>query len=105
MKNSEPSSGIKVSGTGEFERDGLHVLATVEIDFGVIRGVGFATEDGKVPEGADEVTALVVDKPVSTALSVNAGSDFFPAGEVGFQAREVMLEAFHRAVEACLDQQ
>ena len=105
MESSEPASGIKVSGTGEYERDGLHVIATVEIDFGVIRGVGFATDDGQVPPGADVVAALVVDKPVSSALEVGAGSDFFSDDDAGVEGREVLLEAFHRAVEACLDQQ
>jgi len=105
MEISEPASGIKVSGTGEFERDGLHVIATVEIDIGVIRGVGFATDDGQMPPGADAVSALVVDKPVSTALAVSAESDFFADDDSDRQGREVLLEAFHRAVEACLDQQ
>jgi hypothetical protein len=105
MERTEPASGIKVTGTGEFERDGLHVIATVQIDFGVIRGVGFATDDGQVPPGADEVESLVVDKPVSSALEVTSSSDFFSDANVGQEGREVLLEAFYRAVEACLDQQ
>jgi len=105
MDSTEPASGANISATGEFERGGLHVIATVEIELGVIRGVGFATADGKLPAEADEVTSLVVDKPVSSALEISASSDFFTSGESGFETREVLLEAFHRAVEACLDQQ
>lgn len=105
MQTSEPASGINVSGTGEFERHGIHVIATVEIRVGVIRGVGFATDSGQTPPGADEIASLVVDQPVSSALAINAGPDFFPQDDTGIEVREVLLEAFHRAVEACLDQQ
>ena len=49
MDSIEPASGTNISATGEFERGGLHVIATVEISLGVIRGVGFATGDGELP--------------------------------------------------------
>ena len=35
MDNTEPASGTNISATGEFERNGLHVIATVEVDLGI----------------------------------------------------------------------
>jgi hypothetical protein len=105
MSESEPASGSIVTGTGEFERDGIHVVASVEVRVGVIHGVGFSLEDGTEPPGAAEVAAKLVGRAVSEALEVNAGPECFSQEEPGIETREVLLEAFHRAVEACLDQQ
>jgi hypothetical protein len=105
MGETDPASGSIVTGTGEFERDGIHVVASVEVRVGVIHGVGFSLKGGSEPPGAAEVVALLVDRPVSEALEVNAGPECFSQEEPGIEAREVLLEAFHRAVESCLDQQ
>lgn len=105
MGNGEPYSGINITGTGEFERDGIHVISTVEVRVGTIHSVAFAAGDERVPPGSDEVVAQLVGQPVSTALAVNAGPDYFPKEGLGLETREVLLEAFHRAVESCLDQQ
>jgi hypothetical protein len=105
MSETEPASGSTVAGTGEFERGGFHVIASVEVRVGVIHGVGFSLEDGAEPPGAEEVVAMLVDRPVSEALEVNAGPDCFGQEGPGVETREVLLEAFHRAVESCLDQQ
>jgi hypothetical protein len=94
-----------ITGVGEFERNSMHVVATVEVRTGVICGVGFAVDGKSDSPAANSVTALLIDRPVSEALAVNAGPDYFVGQGQDLEVREVLLEAFHRAVESCLDQQ
>ncbi|MFO8073480.1 MAG: hypothetical protein R6V85_16570 [Polyangia bacterium] len=101
MTNSDPSSTSRSTGTGEFQRKNLHVLATVEIAGGVIRSLGFACAEGGDPPGARDVVETLTGKSVSEALEWFEGEDEASRDP----AMEVLLEAFHRAVETCLDQQ
>ena len=94
-------SASTVTGTGEFERRERHVLATVEIRNGVISSVGFASADGGSPEGADEVVRALLGRKVSEALELDPGA----LEQLPTATREVLMEAFYRAVETCLDPQ
>jgi hypothetical protein len=97
----EGASASTVTGTGEFERRERHVLATVEIREGVIRSVGFASADGGVPEGSEDMVRLLIGRKVSEALELDPRSlERLPVATC-----EVLLEAFYRAVETCLDPQ
>lgn len=101
MTKTDAVSSSTVTGTGEFARKGQHVIAAVEIRGGVIRSVGFSTADDAVPAGADAVVALLVGRTVGEALALNAQSIRQPLTGI----EEVLFEAFHRAVETCLDPQ
>lgn len=106
MKHDDPVSTSTVTGTGEFWRKDIHIIASVEVHAGVIRSVGFAFDDGREVEGAAEVVAQLTDRTLRDALEVQATSDAgSPGSQLGVAEREVLFEAFHRAVEACLDQQ
>jgi hypothetical protein len=97
----EGASASTVTGTGEFERREKHVIATVEIKSGVIHSVGFASADGAVPEGSDDVVQLLVGRTVSEALVIDTNAlERYPRSTY-----EVLFEAFYRAVETCLDPQ
>jgi hypothetical protein len=101
MKKNNPVSASTVTGTGEFARKEKHVIATVEIHGGVIRSAAFACADGAVPEGSEELVDMFVGRTVPEALALNAIS----FGQRVPELCEVLLEAFHRAVETCLDPQ
>jgi hypothetical protein len=106
MKNDDPVSGSTITGTGEFWRRDIHIVATVEVHDGVIRSLGFAFDDGRAVEGADEVVSQLTDHTVHDALEVHADPGAVaPDSQLGIAEREVLFEAFHRAVEACLDHQ
>jgi len=97
----EGVSTSTVTGTGEFERREKHVIATVEIRSGVIHSLGFASADGAVPDGSDDITRLLTGRTVNEALIVDAAAfDRYPRATY-----EVLFEAFYRAVETCLDPQ
>jgi hypothetical protein len=97
----EGASASTVTGTGEFERKEKYVIATVEIKSGVIRSVGFASADGAVPEGSDDVVRLLTGRTVSEVLAIDP-KDLEGHPHADF---EVLFEAFYRALETCLDPQ
>ncbi len=101
MTNSDPPSTSTSTGTGEFQRKQLHVIATVQIEHGVVRSLSFACAEGGDPPGAGDVVEALTGKSVSEALKWFEGEDETSRDP----AMEVLLEAFHRAVETCLDQQ
>ena len=106
MKSDESVSRSTITGTGEFWRKELHVIASVEVHGGIIRSLGFALDDGSAIEGAEEIVDLLTDRSVHDALEVHADPEAIAAdSRLGIEAREVLFEAFHRAVEACLDHQ
>ncbi|MDD5306935.1 MAG: hypothetical protein PHU25_06390 [Deltaproteobacteria bacterium] len=95
-----------IIGQGEFELHDVHVLATVEVRGDTITSIHFAFVKGGEQPGAGDIVSLLQNKTVSKALEVKAESERAAAGNrVGITANEVLLEAFHRAVEACLAQQ
>jgi hypothetical protein len=95
-----------IVGKGEFETHGVHVLATVEVRGDTITSIHFAFVKGGEPTDASGIVSLLQNKTVSKALEVKAGSECAAAGSRAvITANEVLLEAFHRAVEACLAQQ
>jgi hypothetical protein len=106
MSPADPTSSSTVTGTGEFEYKESHVIATVEIREGVILSVSFGLGNNADTEitGLADVAGFLTGKNVSEALSVSPNQlreNFQHCLEQ--QNHEVLLEAFHRAVEACLD--
>ena len=104
MRANDPPSSSVITGTGEFQRKDIHVIATVVIHGEVIRSCGFARADGGVPEGAADLSRLLKGHAIGEALRLVSEQ----SGESDVAdplSREVLVEAFHRAVETCLDQQ
>jgi hypothetical protein len=106
MSGDKNESGSTITGTGEFEHRDRYVIATVEIGEGLIRSISF----GEDAPGGQKVCArlgdLLTGRSVSEALALTSQKVFEVCPEVcETRAHEVLLEAFHRAVEACLDQQ
>jgi hypothetical protein len=104
MGSRDSDSSISVVGTGEFQRKDRHVLADVEMRGEVIARVGFTCAAGGEPPEAAALIALLTGREVHEALRLLAADR--ETGDRGADGgREVLIEAFHRAVETCLDQQ
>jgi hypothetical protein len=101
MTMTDALSASTVTGTGEFSRKGQHVMAAVEIRNGAIQSVSFSSEDGRVPDGAEAVIRILIGRTVVEALEVKPLS----LAPLAPETYEVLLEAFYRAVETCLDPQ
>lgn len=91
-------------GIGEFQLRDTHVIATVEVQNGIVQKIDFTSGSGGDLEGAKDIEFQLIGHPLSQALEVKARSDD------GFEDRRsantvevAALEAFHRAVEAYLD--
>ena len=97
------ADGQTFIGTGEFELRDVYVVARVEVRDGVVHEVRFSAENGKAVEDAEEVAAQLRGQPLSRALAVKAKEvdSINKRGEP--IAKVALLEAFHRAVEVCLD--
>ncbi len=106
MSPADPISSSTITGTGEFERKESHVVTTVEIKEDVILSVSFCFGNNAdtEPAGCTDVAGFLTGKNVSEALSVSPDllRENFPHC-CGQPNHEVLLEAFHRAVETCLD--
>jgi hypothetical protein len=104
MDGRDSNSAITVVGTGEFQRKDRHVIATVEMHDEVISGLGFTCVSGEELPEATDLVSLLTGRDVNDALRLLAADR--EAGDKGeSEGREVLIEAFHRAVETCLDQQ
>jgi hypothetical protein len=106
MSPADPTSSSTITGTGEFEYKDSHVIATVVIREGVILSVSFGLGSNADTEiaGCTDVAGFLTGKNVSEALSVSPDllrENFPNCWEQ--QTHGVLLEAFHRAVETCLD--
>ena len=106
MSGENNLSGIIVTGTGEFEHRDRYVIATVEMRDGIIHSISFGEDSSDGGTVCQRLGVLLTGKTVSEALEVTSQTVLENCPET-CQARvhEVLLEAFHRAVESCLDQQ
>ena len=106
MNPTDPTSSSTITGTGEFECKDSHVIATVVIKESVILSVSFGLGNNATTEiaGCADVAGFLTGKSVSDALSVSPDllRESFPNCWEQ-QNHGVLLEAFHRAVETCLD--
>ncbi len=90
------------SGTGEFQIKDVYVRAEVEVCSGTICKVNFSSPDGQIGEAVSMVERLK-GQPVAQALAVNP-REIEPGDHATESPSKVaLLEAFHRAVEACFD--
>ena len=106
MDNVTQSSDLEdlvATGKGEFEFRNTYAMAEVEVLAGVVRKIAFFDESGNPPRGADQICEQLKGKPLSQALEVKAKEvdAFENRGEDTLKL--AMLEAFHRAIEACID--
>lgn len=105
MSSRDSDPAVAVLGTGEFQRRELHATATVEMRGEIITKVSFSAAGGAPPPaGAAELESLLTGRDVYEALWLLA-ADREAEYPVPGDGREVLIEAFHRAVEVCLDQQ
>jgi len=105
MSGDKKASGITVTGTGEFEHRDRYVIATVEVSGGVIRSISFGTNEKAGTRVCNRLAEILTGKTISEALEISSGHILETCPEAcETQAHEVLLEAFHRAVESCLDQ-
>lgn len=106
MSGEKSVSGSIVTGTGEFEHRDRYVIATVEMKDGVIRSISFGEDSSDGGTVCRRLGDLLTGKTVSEALGVTSQTVLENCPETcQARAHEVLLEAFHRAVESCLDQQ
>lgn len=97
------ASGQTFVGTGEFELRDVYVVAKVEVRDGIVHSISFSAENGnEIPE-ADEVAGQLRGQPLSRALEVKAKEIDSISKQGEPIAKVALLEAFHRAVEVCLD--
>lgn len=94
-----------LAGKGEFEFRGTYAMAEVEIQASIVKKIAFTDEKGNPPKGADRVCEQLRGKRLSQALEVKAKEidAFEKRGED--TVKVAMLEAFHRAIEACLEEE
>ena len=92
------------TGRGEFELKEVSVVAEVEVRNGIVQKVDFSAIFGIDLPDVDQIISRLQGKPVSAALEVKAcevdSSEEHRGENVGDVA---LLEAFHRAVEGCFD--
>lgn len=94
-----------IFGTGEFQLRGVHVVARVQLQDGVVREIEFQSLNGQPISEAEQMARQLRGQPLSRALEVKA-KEVDAIDEPGESVAKVaLLEAFHRAVEFCLDSQ
>ena len=91
-------------GKGEFQIKDIHVSAEVKVLLGTIREINFASLNKEKLEEADEIKEQLIGQPLSKALEVKA-REVDPPGDRPPEnpSKVALLEAFHRAVESCID--
>jgi hypothetical protein len=101
--NDSSTSETTFTGTGEFEIKKIYVKAEVEVRDGIVHRIDFtAGNDGDVPEAA-QVAEQLRGQPLLRALEVKATEVDVAEARVEPLIKVALLEAFHRAVEVCLD--
>lgn len=91
-------------GTGEFQLRDIYVIAKVEVQNGIVRKIDFASGSGGDLNGAKDIELQLTGQPLSQALEVKAsGEDGLEDRRTANTVEVAALEAFHRAVEAYLD--
>ncbi len=99
-------SGVAFIGTGEFQLKDVYVVADVIVKNGIVKNIDFTSDVKEVMIEADQIAALLKGKQLSQALGVKATeTDSVAEDHNESVARVALLEAFHRAVETCLDEE
>ncbi|MCP4605141.1 MAG: hypothetical protein GY847_32250 [Proteobacteria bacterium] len=92
------------AGTGEFQFRDTYVVASVEVKDGIVQKIEFTSKSGIQIQNAEQISGRLRGKPLSVALEVKAQEIGTFEDHRGENVADVaLLEAFHRAVEACLD--
>lgn len=93
-------------GHGEFQLRDVYATANIEVQSGLVQSINFSTSPGIEPEDVTLITNLLKGKPLLSALEVKAREvDEFDTQREKEVAKVALLEAFHRAVEACFDEE
>lgn len=103
-RTSEKQSGEVCSGTGEFQVDDICVKAELTVDSGIITRIDFTREGGSEIEGAPKISAMLHNQPVVRALEIRDEHLEAVAESNAPRLVVALLEALHRAVEDCLDE-
>ena len=104
MNDKDAISTSVITGTGEFERKNFQALSTVVIHNGIIQSVDFVLRPDNLPEEVRDMARKLVGKQVTRILEFDSRAwDDITGDTSNIPAFEVLLEAFHRAVETCLD--
>jgi len=105
MNERDSLSSSTLTGIGEFERKGVHIIATVVVHSGCVDSVSFASKSDDDVGGVAEVVKRLAGTPLSKALEITVNNWEDPGiVQLNKDILEVMLEAFYRAVETCLVQ-
>jgi len=96
------------TGKGEFEHGGTKASAVVEMKGGVVRSVRFEGMKGAAARAASSVAKALEGKPFKEALTLRQEdlAKHLAATASPNDLRpmlDVLFEAFHRAVEECLE--
>ncbi len=97
-------SGVAFIGSGEFQLKDVYVVADVIVKNGIVSNIDFTSDVKEVIKEADQIVDLLKGKQLSQALDVKAKeADSVPEDHSESVVRVALFEAFHRAVETCLD--
>lgn len=92
-----------VIGTGEFQLKGIYVEARVEVQCGLVKDIRFTDDKGEsIPEAAKKLETLR-GKSLHHALMFTSENNNAFADAEQKATFVTLLEAFHRALEACVD--
>lgn len=105
MSQSNGESSRVFVETGEFQLRGIHVIAKVEISEGRVIKIEFNTDKGNKIEGMENVTRFLLGQPLSKALEVKVEQIVPGKSREEETASSALLEAFHRAIEAYIDEE
>ncbi len=92
-------------GQGEFQLHGTHVVASVEVANGLIHRVEFSSGDGEAIEEGKAVARRLVGQPISSALAIKAEQVTATEERSEVTLKTALLEAFHRAIEVCIEEE
>ncbi len=92
------------NGRGEFQIKDVYVRAEVEVRSGKISEVSFSSPSRDIFNDASEMAKRLKGRRVSEALEENDLETNLTGDRPSMSPSKVaLLEAFHRAVEACFD--
>ena len=92
-----------VEGTGEFQLKGIYVTATVEVQGGLVKNIHFTDNRGESIPEAVRMLETLRGKSLHHALKFTAENNNAFAEAEQELIVVTLLEAFHRALEACVD--
>ena len=92
-----------VVGTGEFQLKGIYVAAIVEVQCGLVKDIRFTDENGESIPEAQKMLKALRGKSLHHALKFSSENNNAFADAKQKTIFVTLLEAFHRALEACVD--